>query len=380
MKKFNIATLMLASALVLSACSNNDDKAETKPETEVSQEAETETKDEASKEEEKDEAKEDNKEDNKEEVKSTDAETAEGNLLLHRGYPKSDESRSFSRIVVATSGDKIVGVSLDEYQYDSADGDFEGVTNSDKEFGEGTAEGKVLISKMANEEKYSAGMKEAGSPTSLKETYEGIANFAKGKTISELEDFLKDKSDDEIIEAVTGATFKSTPSLLNQIVEVAKSEDFVSVGHAENPEEITFKSIVGAPHGEKSFADAVVAMEGDKVVAASFDEFQYIEDGMGIAKVGTDFTQGYAEENKVLGSKLENNEKYSENMAEKGKSTVSIKDNFEAIENFVAGKTADEIKEAIDSKKEDGTIDAVTGATLKDTANYLQLIVDAMSL
>lgn len=380
MKKFNIATLMLASALVLSACSNTDDKAETKPETEVSQEAETETKDEASKEEEKDEAKEDNKEDKKEEVKSTDAETAEGNLLLHRGYPKSDESRSFSRIVVATSGDKIVGVSLDEYQYDSADGDFEGVTNSDKEFGEGTAEGKVLISKMANEEKYSAGMKEAGSPTSLKETYEGIANFAKGKTISELEDFLKDKSDDEIIEAVTGATFKSTPSLLNQVVEVAKSEDFVSVGHAENPEEITFKSIVGAPHGEKSFADAVVAMEGDKVVAASFDEFQYIEDGMGIAKEGTDFTQGYAEENKVLGSKLENNEKYSENMAEKGKSTVSIKDNFEAIENFVAGKTADEIKEAIDSKKEDGTIDAVTGATLKDTANYLQLIVDAMSL
>lgn len=380
MKKFNIATLMLASALVLSACSNNDDKAETKPETEVSQEAETETKDEASKEEEKDEAKEDNKEDNKEEVKSTDAETAEGNLLLHRGYPKSDESRSFSRIVVATSGDKIVGVSLDEYQYDSADGDFEGVTNSDKEFGEGTAEGKVLISKMANEEKYSAQMKEAGSPTSLKETYEGIANFAKGKTISELEDFLKDKSDDEIIEAVTGATFKSTPSLLNQIVEVAKSEDFVSVGHAENPEDISFKSIVGAPHGEKSFADAVVAMEGDKVVAASFDEFQYIEDGMGIAKEGTDFTQGYAEENKVLGSKLENNEKYSENMAEKGKSTVSIKDNYEAIENFVAGKTADEIKEAIDSKKEDGTIDAVTGATLKDTANYLQLIVDAMSL
>ncbi len=378
MKKINIATLMLASALVLSACSNTSEKeADNKAETEVSQEAETETKDEANKEETKDEAKEDKKD---EEVKSTDAETAEGNLMLHRGYPKSDESRSFPRIVVATSGDKIVGVSLDEYQYDSTDGEFEGVNNSDKEFGEGTAEGKVLISKMANEEKYSAQMKEAGSETSLKETYEGIANFAKGKTISELEDFLKEKSDDEIIEAVTGATFKATPSLLNQIVEVAKSEDFVSVGHAENPEEITFKAITGAPHGEKSFADAVVAMEGDKVVAASFDEFQYIEDGMGIAKEGTDFTQGYAEENKVLGSKLENNEKYSEHMAEKGKSTVSIKDNFEAIENFVAGKTADEIKEAIDSKKEDGTIDAVTGATLKDTANYLQLIVDAMSL
>lgn len=369
MKKFNIATLMLASALVLSACSNTNEKeADNKAETEVSQEAETETKDEASKEE------------TKEEVKSTDAETAEGNVLLHRGYPRSEGARSFPRIVVATSGDKIVGVSLDEYQYDSADNGYVAVNNSDKGFGEGTAEGKILMSKMVNEEKYSAAMKEAGSETSLKETYEGIANFVKGKTIEELEAFLKDNSEDEIIEAVSGATFKATPGLIDQIIEVAKDDQFVSVGHAENPEDITFKAIVGAPHGEKSFADAVVAMEGDKIVAASFDEFQYIEDGMGIAKEGTDFTQGYAEENKVLGSKLENNEKYSENMAEKGKSTVSIKDNFEAIENFVAGKTADEIKEAIDSKKEDGTIDAVTGATLKDTANYLQLIVDAMSL
>ena len=44
---------------------------------------------------------------------------------------------------------------------------------------------------------------------------------------------------------------------------------------------------------------------------------------------------------------------------------------------FVSGKTASEIEEAIAAKNEDGTIDSVTGATLKDTANYLQLIVDA---
>lgn len=118
-------------------------------------------------------------------------------------------------------------------------------------------------------------------------------------------------------------------------------------------------------------------MEGDKIIAASFDEFQYMEDAEGITNAEDDFTQGYADSNKALVSKLENNDKYSALMTEKAQSTVSIKDNFEAIEKFVSGKTASEIEEAIAAKNEDGTIDSVTGATLKDTANYLQLIVDA---
>ncbi|MDD6918143.1 peptidoglycan-binding protein [Anaerococcus sp.] len=373
MKKFNIASLMLATALVLSACGNTADKeADKKEDTKVEESAEnkdemaTDKKEEADKEEEK-----------VEEVKPENAEQAEGNVILHRGYPKSEGARSFPRIVVATSGDKILGVSIDEYQYAGDDKGYEAVANSDKGFGEGTAEGKVLISKMDNEEKYSSEMKEAGSPTSLKETYEGISEFVKGKTIEEVETFLKDKSEDEIIEAVTGATFKSTPALLNYVTAVARDNQFVSVGHAENPEDITFKAVTGAPHGEKSFADCVLAMEGDKIIAASFDEFQYMEDAEGITNAEDDFTQGYADSNKALVSKLENNDKYSALMTEKAQSTVSIKDNFEAIEKFVAGKTASEIEEAIAAKNEDGTIDSVTGATLKDTANYLQLIVDA---
>ena len=66
-------------------------------------------------------------------------------------------------------------------------------------------------------------------------------------------------------------------------------------------------------------------------------------------------------------------------MTEKSGSKVTIKDNYEAIQNFVAGKTVDEVKEAISTAKEDGTIDAVSGATLKDTAGYLQMIVDVAS-
>lgn len=362
MKKFNIASLMLATALVLSACGNTANKdADKKEDTAVEEKAT------------------DNTEDQVEEVKPETPEQAEGNVILHRAYPRSKGANSFPRIVVATSGDKIVGVSIDEYQYENSDSELNGVSNSDKGFGEGAAEGKKLISKMDNEKAYSATMKKAGSETSLIENYEGIANFVKGKTIEEVEAFLKDKSDDEIVEAVSGATFKSTPALINYIVTTARDNQFISVGHAENPENLTFKAIIGAPHGEKSFADCVVAMENDKIVAASFDEYQYLEDGIGLSNADDEFAKSYADSKNVLGSKLENSEKYSALMAEKAKSKVSIKDNFEAIEKFVSGKTIDEIKEAIGSKKEDGTIDSVTGATLKDTANYLQLIVDAAS-
>ena len=64
-------------------------------------------------------------------------------------------------------------------------------------------------------------------------------------------------------------------------------------------------------------------------------------------------------------------------MAEKAGSTVTIKENFEAIENFVAGKIVEEIKETIAGAKEGEKVEAVSGATLVDTAGYLQLIVDA---
>ena len=136
---------------------------------------------------------------------------------------------------------------------------------------------------------------------------------------------------------------------------------------------------MGAPHGEKSFGDCVVALEDGKIIAASFDEFQYIDKGLGITNEDDSFTESYKERQNALVSKLENNEEYSKLMTEKSGSKVTIKDNYEAIQNFVAGKTVDEVKEAISTAKEDGTIDAVSGATLKDTAGYLQMIVDVAS-
>lgn len=310
-----------------------------------------------------------------EETATTTTDAADGNLVLHRAYP-DEASRSFTNIVVATSGDKIVDVILDEFQYFDADTDYKGVPNSDKDFGEGAADGKILGSKIDNNEPYSADMKAAGGEITLLDNYNAITDFAKGKTIAELEEFLANTEFDEALDAITGATFKASPALLGHIVDAAKSDAFLTYGNAENPDAIELRYAIGAPHGEKSFGSAVVAMEGDKIIAASIDEYQYFE-GSTSSQAESDFAQGFRDSKTVLISKLENNEIYSDLMAEKAGSTITLAESYKAIENFAAGKTIEELKEFLGSTDPADAVDAVTGATLVDTAGYLQLIVDA---
>lgn len=140
-KKFNIATLMLATSLAFTGCANNTtDEADTKEKTVVEEKAdetvdtadetvetEAETTEEATKEEADTEDTENtdntaDKEDEADKEETTsDADTQESNVVLHRAYP-DEASRSFTNVVVATSGDKIVGAFIDEYQYfDEAD-------------------------------------------------------------------------------------------------------------------------------------------------------------------------------------------------------------------------------------------------------------------
>lgn len=400
MKKYNVLALALATSLTLAACGNQDQAAETtedpavdqtetvdeaatdaENEAEVVEEevVEEESVEEAETEEEAEAPEEDpatEEEDEEESEETTDADTSESNLVLHRAYPDA-ESRSFATVVVATSGDTIVDAVLDEYQYFGDDEGFEGVPNSDGAFGEGAAEGKVLASKIQNKEPYSENMLNAGGEVTLMDNYNAVTDFVKGKTIEEVEAFLEENDDEAIIDALSGATFKATPNLLRFVVETAKSEEFTNAGNAESVDNIELKYTLGAPHGERSFGNAVVAVEGDKIIAASIDEFQYLDAAKGVPSSEADFGQGYADSNIVLASKLENNDLYSELMAEKAGSTVSLKDNFNAIENFVVGKTIDEIKEVIASATPGEAIDAVTGATFVDTAGYLQLIVDS---
>ena len=394
-KKFNIATLMLATSLAFAGCANDADKdadkanepavEEKAEETEDTKEADnTEDKDSNENEDSKEES---NAEDNKEESEETKEDTdddntvadnaeSEGNVILHRSYP-DDSPKAFTNVVVATSGDKIVSAFIDEYQYFDNDQKINAVPNSDKGFGEGTKEGKVLGSKIDNDKPYSEDIKAAGGTLTLMENYNAITDFVKGKTITELEELLKE-DDEKIMDAVSGATFSTTPNLLKYIVEAAKDDSYTIAGDASNPDDIELRYSLGAPHGDKSFANAVVAVEGDKIIAASIDEYQYIQDGKSKQGEDSDFAKGYKDSKVVLASKLENNDIYSDLMADKAKATNTIKANFEAIENFVAGKTIDEIKETISGATEGESIEAVSGATLVDTAGYLQLIVDTV--
>lgn len=142
--------------------------------------------------------------------------------------------------------------------------------------------------------------------------------------------------------------------------------------------EIELHRAYSAPHGEKSFANVVVAMAGDKILAAEIDEFQFGEAAnfKGVPNSDADFATGYAE-GQVLFSKVENDEAYSKMMKEYAQSTVSLDDNYEAIQDFVKGKTVAEVEAVINGAEDGKAIDAVTGATMVDTKGYLQSIVDA---
>ena len=132
-----------------------------------------------------------------------------------------------------------------------------------------------------------------------------------------------------------------------------------------------------AAHGTKCFAVLTVAVQGDTIVAAYIDEFQFMTAGEAVGVPNSD--QGFGEaypEGQVLASKRVNSELYSANMAKAG-STVALDANYAAIEAFVTGKTIAELEAAIAGKTAEQMVDAVTGATLADTLGYLTGLLEA---
>ncbi len=136
-------------------------------------------------------------------------------------------------------------------------------------------------------------------------------------------------------------------------------------------------------HGNQCFAVITVALQGDTIVAAKIDEFQFISDRDDLKAAGvpnSDSVLGESfPEGKVLGSKRVNSDLYSLNMQRAG-STVQIAANFDAIEEFVKGKTVAEL-EAIVAGYTEATkaefVDAVTGATTADTYWYVSGVLAA---
>ena len=63
-------------------------------------------------------------------------------------------------------------------------------------------------------------------------------------------------------------------------------------------------------------------------------------------------------------------------MAKAG-STVSLADNYAAIEAFVTGKTVAELEAAVEGKTAEEMVDAVSGCTLVDTLGYVNGLIEA---
>ncbi len=303
----------------------------------------------------------------------------EGKLVLRRSLKAPHGEGSFARVAVVTDGDKIVDASIDEFQYFDADSDFVGLPNQDEdtEFKAGNAEGKILGSKVMNSNQYSALMKEkAGSTVSIADNYKAIQNFVKGKTIEELKEVVAGAEDGKAIDAVTGATLVDTKGYLEAIIETAEGRDNVTIFEAANADDIKVQQIFGTAGNKNAVTDTFVVLEGDKIIAANIDEYQYME-GKGVPNSDKKFGENFADKEKVLASKLENNEAYSGQMKEYAKATKTLKENLNAIEEFVVGKTTEEIKEVIDSNEAGKPVDAISGATLTSTVGYLEEIYKA---
>lgn len=137
--------------------------------------------------------------------------------------------------------------------------------------------------------------------------------------------------------------------------------------------EVKIGQVEYAAHGTSCFAVLTVAMDGDTIVAAHIDEFQFMDAATaeGVPNSDASFGQNYPE-GKVLASKVVNDGLYSTNMTTKAGATTPLGVSYNAIEAFVTGKTIAELEAAIEGKTKEEMVDAVSSSTLVDTLGYVQ--------
>ena len=144
-------------------------------------------------------------------------------------------------------------------------------------------------------------------------------------------------------------------------------------GETVETHELKMGRVLGAAHGTKCFATAYAVVEGDTIVAAKVDEYQFMSgDELISVPNAENYTASLAEGVKLV-SKRVDTAVYSNNMATKAGSTVAIDANYDAIQAHVAGKTIAELETEIAGEM---AADAVAGATLVDCAGYIGVIVN----
>lgn len=150
-----------------------------------------------------------------------------------------------------------------------------------------------------------------------------------------------------------------------------------SAAFAEEAAPILLGQVDYAAHGTQCFAVLTVAVQGDTIVAAYIDEFQYMADtAEGVPNSGDKFGENYPE-GKVLASKRVNNGMYSTNMTNHAGSTTPLGVNYDKIQEYVTGKTIAELEAELAAKSKEEMVDAVSGCTLVDTYGYIAGLVEA---
>lgn len=151
---------------------------------------------------------------------------------------------------------------------------------------------------------------------------------------------------------------------------------------AEKDEQLKIGQVQYAAHGNKSFASTTVVMQGDKIAMAYINEYQYMKKEGTTCVPNTDgeFGTGVADQTKCLASKRENNEAYSQNMKTNGNATKTLLEGYTTIEEFVKGKTIDELEDVTVGKQPTEVVDTVAGATLVDTQGYINSIIEAAKI
>lgn len=294
--------------------------------------------------------------------------SASEKVTLRRGYVAAHGDKCFTQVVVAVDeAGTIRGVNVDDYQFmDSGTQGLAPVPNSDSDFSTGIVEGYQLASKKDNDEIYSAMMaEEAGSTTAWGDSMAAIERYATGKRPDELRSAGLD--------AVSGATLVDTPNYLAGIAEVAESDAIATEGSYDPAGgDVALGRVNASCHGTKAFGDAVSLVQGGTLIAASIDEFQFLpaaDDVVAVPNSDAAFGTEHYAAGQTLTSKSANNEAYSALLAEKAGSTTPWLTSIEAIEEAMAGQDVSGV--SIEGP------DAVSGATLVDTAGYVNAAVAA---
>ncbi len=300
-----------------------------------------------------------------------------GGLQMGLAYGAPHGTKSFGQAYAVVQGDVIVAAFVDEFQFMDASLGLNYVPNSDADFAQGYAQGKALASKRMVADYYSGSMaKKAKSTVRIDDNFAAIQSFAVGKTIAQVEAVAGgDKA--AAVDAVSGATLADTAGYLGLIAQAARNAQAAeAVEFSGDTGALRLNVAYGSAHGTRGFTAAAALTAGDKIVLSYIDEFQFVDASLGLNCVPNSdagFADGYAE-GQALASKRMVADYYSKLMADYAKSTVRIDDNYNAIQTHVNGMTITEAKAlAADAN----AVDAVSGATLAGTADYVGVIAAA---